>query len=70
LPDGYHIERDADVLALLRGDGSVVARFSALGVAWEEVRRAATEDAANAPHKRLRRVTARHPRKPMLPRHD
>ena len=55
LPDGYDIERDADVLTLLRADGSVVARFSARGVELQEVERLAAQDAAGASHKRLRR---------------
>ena len=55
LPDGYDIERDADVLTLLRADGSVMVRFSARGVERQEVERVAAEDAAYASHKRLRR---------------
>jgi hypothetical protein len=55
LPDGYDIERDADVLTLLRADGSVVARFSARGVELQEVERLAAQDAVGASHKRLRR---------------
>jgi hypothetical protein len=70
LPDGYHTESDADVLTLLRADGSALARFSVRGVVWEAVERAATEDAVNGLHKRLRRAPARHPRRPVLPRHD
>jgi hypothetical protein len=50
-PDGYHIERDADVLILLRCDDSVAARFGARGVEWQELERMATEDAAIVPHK-------------------
>jgi hypothetical protein len=50
LPDGYHVEHDADALALLRADGSVVARVSARGVEWEEVERAVAEDAVIAPN--------------------
>jgi hypothetical protein len=70
LPDGYHIERGADVLTLLRADDSMVARFSARGAEWHEVERAATEDAANVSHKRPRRSPARHPWRPVLPRND
>jgi hypothetical protein len=55
LPDGYNIERDADLLTLLRANGSVMARFSARGVERQEVERVAAEDAADASHKRLRR---------------
>ena len=50
LPDGYHIERDADVLTLVGADGLVVARFNARGVEWREVERAATKDAVIAPN--------------------
>jgi hypothetical protein len=50
LPDGYHIERDADVLTLVGTDGLVMARFSARGVEWHEVERAATQDAVIAPN--------------------
>jgi len=70
LPDGYHTERDADVLTLLRDDGSVVARFSARGVQLQEVKREATEDALYKSHERLRRAHTRHARKRLLPRHD
>ncbi len=46
LPPAYRVEDDADVLALRRGDGSVVARFVAVyadprlieRVAWEDYR--------------------------------
>ncbi len=46
LPPGYRVADDADVLALRRGDGSVVARFVAdyadprliERVAWEDYR--------------------------------
>ena len=46
LPPGYRVADDADVLALRRGDGSVVARFVAAyadprlieRVAWEDYR--------------------------------
>ena len=48
LPDGYHLERDADVLTLLRADDSVVARFSVQGVEWSEVERVAEQDAGRA----------------------
>jgi hypothetical protein len=70
LPDGYGVERDADVLTLLRTDGTVVARFSARGATWHEVQRAATEDSAKVPHRRFRRARVRHPRRPGLPRND
>ncbi len=45
LPDGYHIERDPEVLTLLRADGTVVGRFSARGVEWREVTLLAAADA-------------------------
>ena len=71
LHDGYHLERDADVLTLLRGDSSVVARFSARGAEWQEVERVATEDAVIVPwYRRMRVVPARRARKPILPRND
>jgi hypothetical protein len=70
LPDGYHMERDADLLTLLRCDGSVVARFSARGAEWREVERAAKEDAGLVIHIRPRRASTRHARKPLLPRDD
>lgn len=44
LPPGYELELDADVLHLRRHDGSVVAAFSARGVAPVEVMRTAEED--------------------------
>lgn len=67
LPNGYHIERDADVLTLLRSDGTVVARFSAGGVVCEEVMHAVTEDAAKALVGRLRRAPVRHAYKAVPP---
>ncbi len=70
LPDGYHTERDADVLTLLRADGSVVARFSARGVAGPEVERTAAQDSGIAPHNRLRRTPARHRSERVRPRDD
>jgi hypothetical protein len=70
LPDGYHTERDADVLTLLRADGSVVARFSARGVEWPEVKRTAAQDSGNASYNRPRRVPARHSRKRVGPLDD
>ena len=45
LPDGYWIERDADVLVLHRPDGSIVATFSAGGADLNEIERVAREDA-------------------------
>ena len=66
LPDGYRIERDVDILTLLRADGSVVARFSARGVEWAEVERAAAEDAGILHYRRPSRApTRRHPRRPV-----
>lgn len=59
LPHGYHIERDADVLTLLRANCSVVARFSARGVRWQEVERTAAEDALIMPHQRHCRAPVR-----------
>jgi hypothetical protein len=70
LPDGYHTERDADVLTLLRADGSVVARFSASGVQRPEVERTAAQDAEVASHNRARRAPARHGRKRVRLRDD
>jgi hypothetical protein len=44
LPPGYELEHGADVLLLRRGDGSVVAAFSATGATPAEVARVAEED--------------------------
>jgi hypothetical protein len=44
LPPGYTLEHGADVLLLRRGDGSVVAVFSATGATPAEVTRVAEED--------------------------
>jgi len=44
LPPEYRAHFDPDVLVLERVDGSVVARFSRLGFAAEEVKRTAWED--------------------------
>jgi hypothetical protein len=44
LPPGYHIELDADLVELHRPDSSVVAVFSARGVAPSVVARTAEED--------------------------
>ena len=44
LPPGYGLQHGADVLLLRRGDGSIVAAFSARGVAPAEVARVAEED--------------------------
>ena len=44
LPLGYRLQRDPDLLLLLRPDGSVVAAFSARGAAEEAVERAAWGD--------------------------
>ncbi len=65
LPDGYRIERDADVLSLLRSDGSVVARFSVLGVQWSEVERTAEQDARRTTHRTVRRVPIHSRHKPV-----
>jgi hypothetical protein len=70
LPGGYHVERDADLLSLLRGDGSEVARFSARGAERQEVERTPTEDALNKRHERLRRAPLPHARKPVNARQD
>jgi hypothetical protein len=43
LPPGYHVEFDADLLTLLREDGSTVAAFTA-GARPAEVAKAAEED--------------------------
>ena len=69
LPDGYHIERDTDVLTLLRADDSVVARFSVRGVEWSEVEKAAEEDARRSTHRTLRNAPTHSRRKPSL-RHN
>lgn len=45
LPPGYRIVRNADLLTLLRPDGSLVAAFSAQGADPLEVIAAAWEDA-------------------------
>ncbi len=44
LPPGYELEYGADVLLLLKDDGSVVAAFSARGTTPSEVTRTAEED--------------------------
>ncbi len=44
LPPGFELEHGADVLLLLRDDGSVVATFSARGATPSEVVRTAEED--------------------------
>ena len=44
LPPGYRLREDADLLVLLREDGSEVAAFSALGADPLEVIAAAWED--------------------------
>jgi hypothetical protein len=44
LPYGYAIEHGADVLVLRRGDGSVVAAFSAANTPPSQVVRAAEQD--------------------------
>jgi hypothetical protein len=44
LPPGYDLEQDANVLHLRRGDGSLVAAFSARGAAPAEVAKSAEED--------------------------
>ncbi len=44
LPTGYDLEYGADVLLLLRADGSMVAAFSASGVSPSEVARIAESD--------------------------
>jgi hypothetical protein len=70
LPHGYHVERDADVLTLLRIDGSAVARFSARGVRWQEVERTAAEDALIRSHERHCRAPLRRDCRAVLPRRD
>ena len=45
LPFGYYLERDADLLAVRRPDGSFVAAFHALGADPFEVELAVWEDA-------------------------
>jgi hypothetical protein len=64
LPEGYLIEREADVLTLRRPDGSVVARFSVRGVRWPEVQRMAEEDAGRSTHSTLHRMPIHSRRKP------
>jgi hypothetical protein len=44
LPPGYRLREDADLLVLLREDGSEVAAFSTLGADPLEVIAAAWED--------------------------
>ncbi len=44
LPPGYRMREDADLLVVLRPDGSEVAAFSALGADLLEVIAAAWED--------------------------
>ena len=44
LPPGYHVELEADLLKLRRPDGSLVAAFSARGVAPAGVTRTAEKD--------------------------
>ena len=44
LPPGYRMREDADLLVVLRPDGSEVAAFSALGADPLEVIAAAWED--------------------------
>jgi hypothetical protein len=45
LPPGYYLDRsDPEVLVLRRGEGSVVARFSAPGYLAESVEQEAWED--------------------------
>ncbi len=44
LPPGYGLREDADLLVLLREDGSEVAKFSATGADPLEVIAAAWED--------------------------
>jgi hypothetical protein len=63
LPDGYHLERDSDVITLRRAGGSVVACFSARGVDWSEVERAVEADAGRTLHRGLRRVADHRRRK-------
>ena len=45
LPESHRIERDADVVSLLRADGSVAAVFSARGADPTEIERVAKQDA-------------------------
>jgi hypothetical protein len=49
LPPGYYLERDADLLMLRGPDGTVVAVFSARGVAGEAIKDAAWEDHREQP---------------------
>jgi hypothetical protein len=44
LPLGYRLQRDPDLLLLLRPDGSVAAAFSARGANEEDVELVAWED--------------------------
>lgn len=53
MPPGYSLKLDADLLELRRPDGSLVAAFSARGVAPAAVVREAEED-----HRRHGRSTA------------
>jgi DNA-binding SARP family transcriptional activator len=43
MPTGYYLERDPDILALRRPDGSLVGAFSARGAAPDDVRRMVRE---------------------------
>src|SRR5215212_6561700 len=43
MPTGYYLERDPDILALRRPDGSLVGAFSARGSAPDDVRRMVRE---------------------------
>src|SRR5215211_4640729 len=43
MPTGYYLERDPDILALRRPDGSLAGAFSARGAAPEDVRRMVRE---------------------------
>jgi hypothetical protein len=45
LPFGYYLERDDDLLILLRADGSIVAEFVVVGLDFFEVELAVWEDA-------------------------
>ena len=68
LPNGYHIEKDADLLTLLRSDGSVVARFSVRGVEWSEVELAVESDARGTVQCTVHRVPSTHARRKSLHR--
>jgi hypothetical protein len=59
LPEGYRLDlvEDPDIPALRRPDGTVVARFSARGMAHEALEREALEDLLRESEAQRRRGT-------------